>query len=124
MEKLSSSMAYGIGEFDDFIAKPREQDGRVCIKCIGHASSDMPVVDEGCNIVLHGTRSASVMGYCHCGHHVALSADRWRDDVRLSDIEPRFVCDGCGHRGAEVRPDFDRGDGRLAIMGHRTSTRE
>ena len=60
-----------------------------------------------------------ILIYCHCGHHVALSADRWPDDVRLSDIEPRFVCDGCGNRGAEVRPDFDRGDGRLAIMGHR-----
>ncbi|RXG88725.1 hypothetical protein [Bradyrhizobium zhanjiangense] len=50
-----------------------------------------------------------VLVYCHCGHHVALSADRWPDDVRLSDIEPRFVCGGCGSRGAEVRPDFASG---------------
>jgi hypothetical protein len=28
----------------------------------------------------------------HCSHSVALSADRWPDEVRLSDIEPRFVC--------------------------------
>ncbi|QOZ70649.1 hypothetical protein [Bradyrhizobium arachidis] len=56
--------------------------------------------------------------YCHCGHHVALSADRWPDDVRLSDIEPRFVCKGCGARGADIRPDFERGDGRLAIVDH------
>jgi hypothetical protein len=48
-----------------------------------------------------------VLVYCHCGHNVALSADRWPDDVRLSDIEPRFVCEGCGSRGADVRPDFD-----------------
>ena len=56
--------------------------------------------------------------YCHCGHHVALDADTWPDDVRLSDLEPRFVCRGCGGRGADVRPDFERGDPRLAIIGH------
>ncbi|MBR1363026.1 hypothetical protein [Bradyrhizobium ottawaense] len=39
-----------------------------------------------------------VVVYRHCGHHVALSADRWPDDVRLSDIEPRFVYAGCGNR--------------------------
>jgi hypothetical protein len=47
-----------------------------------------------------------VLIYCHCGHHVAISADRWPDDVRLSDIEPRFVCAGWGNRGAEIRPDL------------------
>nr|WP_247494533.1 hypothetical protein [Bradyrhizobium sp. 164] len=60
-----------------------------------------------------------VLVYCHCGHHVALDADRWANEVRLSDIERRFVCVGCGSRGADVRPDFDRGDPRLAIDGHR-----
>ncbi|WP_439375378.1 hypothetical protein [Bradyrhizobium sp. DASA03120] len=58
-----------------------------------------------------------VLVYCHCGHHVALSADRWPDDVRLSDIEPQFVCGACGSRGADVRPDFDRGNPRLAVIG-------
>ena len=33
--------------------------------------------------------------------------DRWPDDMRLSDLEPLFVCKGCGHRGADIRPDFD-----------------
>jgi hypothetical protein len=42
-----------------------------------------------------------------CSHHVAVTADQWADDVRLSDIEPRFVCGTCGKRGADVRPDFD-----------------
>jgi hypothetical protein len=28
------------------------------------------------------------------------------DDVRLSDIEDRFVCSACGKRCADVRPDF------------------
>jgi len=50
-----------------------------------------------------------ILVYCHCGHHVALRADRWPDDFRLSDIEPRFVCAGCGSRGADIRPDFESG---------------
>ncbi|MDA9414070.1 hypothetical protein XH81_04215 [Bradyrhizobium sp. CCBAU 25360] len=50
-----------------------------------------------------------ILVYCHCGHHVALRADRWPDEVRLSDIEPRFVCAGCGNRGADVRLDFESG---------------
>ena len=29
----------------------------------------------------------------------------WPDDVRLSDIEDRFVCTACGKRGADVRGD-------------------
>ena len=37
----------------------------------------------------------------------ASSADRWADDIRLSDIEPRLVCEACGKRGADVRPDFN-----------------
>src|ERR1700747_3233765 len=51
-----------------------------------------------------------VLVYCadyRCGHSVALSADRWADDVRLSDIEPRFVCAARGRHGADVRPDFN-----------------
>jgi hypothetical protein len=34
-----------------------------------------------------------VLVYCadfRCSHSVAMNADRWPDDVRLSDIEPRF----------------------------------
>jgi hypothetical protein len=50
-----------------------------------------------------------ILIYCsdyHCSHSIAISADRWSDDVRLSDLEPRFVCEACGKRGADVRPDF------------------
>jgi hypothetical protein len=50
-----------------------------------------------------------VLVCCHSGHNVALSAARWSDDVRLSDIEARCVCAGCGNRGAQVRPDFSTG---------------
>jgi hypothetical protein len=60
-----------------------------------------------------------VLVYRHCGHHVALSADRWPDEVRLSDLEPRFICQGYGNRGAEVRPDFEQANLQLAIIGHR-----
>jgi hypothetical protein len=37
----------------------------------------------------------------------SVSGDRWPDEVRLSDIEPRFTCQACGRRGADVRPNFD-----------------
>jgi hypothetical protein len=42
----------------------------------------------------------------HCAHSVTLPADRWLDHVRLSDIEPQFVCQVCGKRGADVRSLF------------------
>ncbi|MDA9469642.1 hypothetical protein XH87_34440 [Bradyrhizobium sp. CCBAU 53415] len=53
-----------------------------------------------------------VLVFCadyRCSHSLRLPADRWADEVRLSDIEPRFVCAGCGSRGADVRPDFASG---------------
>jgi len=43
-------------------------------------------------------RASGVRGlltYCsdyHCSHWTAISGDRWPDDVRLSDLEMRFVC--------------------------------
>jgi hypothetical protein len=52
---------------------------------------------------------SGVMVYCadyRCSHLVKLNADRWHDQVRLSDIEGRFVCKSCGRRGADVRPDW------------------
>ncbi len=44
-----------------------------------------------------------------CSHNVKVSADGWADDVRISDIEPRFVCTRCGKRGAEIRGEFTPG---------------
>lgn len=32
---------------------------------------------------------------------------QWADGVRLSDIEPKFVCEACGKHGADIQPDFD-----------------
>jgi hypothetical protein len=43
-----------------------------------------------------------VLVYCadyRCSHSVARSADRWADDIRLSDIEPRFVCAAVASEG-------------------------
>ena len=53
-----------------------------------------------------------VLIYCRdhrCSHRIEVSTDRWGDDVRLSDIEPNFICTRCGHRGSEVRPAFRQG---------------
>jgi hypothetical protein len=50
-----------------------------------------------------------VLVYCrdhNCSHSTTMNADRWPDHVRLSDIEPDFVCTSCGKRGAEMRPNF------------------
>ncbi len=49
--------------------------------------------------------------YCgdfKCSHSIILDASRWGDDVRLSDLEPRFTCKDCGRRGADVRPLFEK----------------
>ncbi len=48
--------------------------------------------------------------YCgdyKCAHSVVSDSARWSDDVRLSDLEPKFTCQTCGHRGADVRPMFE-----------------
>jgi hypothetical protein len=55
-----------------------------------------------------GVRSPLI--YCsdfRYSHSMAISGDRWPDDVRLSDLEARFTCQACGTKGADVRPDFD-----------------
>ena len=49
-----------------------------------------------------------VLIYCRdhkCSRHIGVNADRWPGHIRLSDIEPDFVCTACG---AEVRPKFSR----------------
>jgi len=64
-------------------------------------------------ITLGSMRSQGVRGllvFCadyKCGHSLAMSADQWSDSTRLSELEPHFVCQAFGHRGADVRPDFD-----------------
>ena len=63
-------------------------------------------------IALGEMRAMGVHGllvYCsdyHCSHSVTISADRWPQDVTLSDLEAQFVCQACGNRG-DLRPDFN-----------------
>jgi len=61
--------------------------------------------------------------YCsdyRCSYSVAISGDPWEDDVRLSDIEPRFTCRACGQKGADVRPNFHwEEEARRATMSGR-----
>ena len=48
-----------------------------------------------------------VLVYCrnyHCNHHSMMNADRWPDQLRLSDVEPRLICHACGNRGSEIHP--------------------
>ena len=51
-----------------------------------------------------------VLVYCadyKCSQWIKINADQWPDDLRLSDLESRFVCTACGGRGADIRPDFN-----------------
>ncbi|WP_092117006.1 hypothetical protein [Bradyrhizobium erythrophlei] len=35
-----------------------------------------------------------------CSHNAEIDAARWPDEMRLSDLEPRFTCTVCGRRGS------------------------
>jgi hypothetical protein len=48
-----------------------------------------------------------------------MSGDRWPDDVRLSEIEGRFICTACGKHGPDVRPDFNLNKTPVRMMGYR-----
>jgi hypothetical protein len=74
-------------------------------------------------ITLGEMRSSGVRGllvYCadyQCAHAVRIGADRWPDHTRLSDLEPLFVYQACGRRGADIRPDWDWGLSRRRASG-------
>jgi hypothetical protein len=74
---------------------------------MGAMSASRPIKISFGDMREQGVRG--VLIYCSdykCSHSIALSAYRWPDHLRLSDLEPRFVCEACGKRGANVRPDF------------------
>jgi hypothetical protein len=54
--------------------------------------------DRPVKITFAQMRNGGVRGilvYCSdykCSHSLAISGDAWPDDVRLSDIERRFIC--------------------------------
>jgi hypothetical protein len=81
--------------------------------------------DRPQKITLADMRDMGVRGlliYCSdykCSHLITMSGDRWPNDMRLSDLEPRFVCSRCGKRGADVRPDFSWNKKPVAMMGYR-----
>jgi hypothetical protein len=57
------------------------------------------------------TGVSRVIVFCsdyRCSHSTRLSANRWTGHLGLSDIEPQFVCQACGKRGADVRPLFEQ----------------
>jgi len=64
-------------------------------------------------ITFREMRASGIRGiliYCadyRCSHSTRALADHWDEALRLSDIEGRFVCQRCGKRGADIRPDFD-----------------
>jgi len=75
-------------------------------------------------ITLGQMRASGVRGlliYCsdfQCSHWTAISGDQWPDEIRLSDLEPRFICQACGRRGADVRPNFDwEKEARADVLG-------
>jgi hypothetical protein len=85
----------------------------------------MPATDRSTKITFAELREQGVHGlliYCadyRCSHSIAISGNAWPDDMRLSDIEPRFVCAACGKHGADVRPDFDWNGTATAMMVYR-----
>jgi hypothetical protein len=47
-----------------------------------------------------GVRDVLVYSRDHrCSHYIAISANRCADHIRLSNIEPGFVCSACCKRG-------------------------
>src|SRR5690242_16545596 len=45
---------------------------------------------------MRGSGVRGLLIYCsdyHCSRSFEISADRWPDDIRLSDLEPRFICE-------------------------------
>jgi hypothetical protein len=85
----------------------------------------MPELTRDQKITFAEMRASGVRGlliYCsdyRCSHWTAIGGDNWPDEVRLSDLEPRFVCAACGKRGADVRPDFNWNAQPVAMMGYR-----
>lgn len=60
---------------------------------------------------MRSTGASALTVFCkdyRCSHNVrwpAAEVDKWQDQVRLSDLEPRFVCRVCGKRGAIIRSE-------------------
>jgi hypothetical protein len=59
------------------------------------------------NIRSHGCRNLLIYcGSIHCNYQTKMNADHWPDETPIRPLGTRMVCTRCGHRGADVRPDW------------------
>jgi hypothetical protein len=84
------------------------------------------MVDRPVEITFAKMRDSGVreiLIYCsdyRCSNSMLLMADHRPGDVRLANIEMRFVCSVCGKRAVEIRPNFNRNiQGPIGGMGYR-----
>jgi hypothetical protein len=99
--RLKDEPASGLDCFRDFKAAPE-------IRSCGPTAGGGYVLRTRPKVKAGGNRDG-LLTYCSnykCSHSTTISGDGWPDDVRLSVIEPRFICQACGKKGADVRPDF------------------
>ncbi|WMT78728.1 hypothetical protein [Bradyrhizobium sp. Ash2021] len=70
-------------------------------------------MDRQQKITLGGMRSSGprrLLVYCgdyRFARSVVINSDQWSDDIRRSDLEPRFSYKAWRRRGADVRPFFE-----------------
>lgn len=72
------------------------------------------------NMRANGVRSLDV--YClgrDCHHHAVLDANSYGDDLTVPSFGPRMRCQRCGHRGADVRPNWNERPAIGAFTGTR-----
>ena len=80
--------------------------------------------DRSEKITFAEMRASGVRGlliYCsdyRRSHSLAISGDRWSDDVRLSDLEPLFGAPSAAS-AAPTWPDFSWNKQPVAMMGYR-----
>jgi hypothetical protein len=58
---------------------------------------------------IRGHRCRYLLVYCNaldCNHSAVLNADTLPSDAPIRPLGQRMRCTHCGHRGAEVRPDW------------------
>ena len=71
---------------------------------------------------MRNSRVRGLLIYCSdykCSHLITMSGDGWPDEIRLSDLEPRFICSACGKSGGDVRPDLSWNRKPVGMMGYR-----
>ena len=69
------------------------------------------MVRPGEQLSLGAMRRSGVRGVTVCCttclHSTKLVLDELPNEVQLADLQQRFVCEECGHKGADMEPDFD-----------------